>query len=785
MVDLLSRAQSALGDRYGIERELGRGGMAVVYLAEDLKHHRRVAIKILKPELSQSLGTERFLREIEIAAQLTHPHILPLHDSGEAGGLIYYVMPYIEGESLRDRLNREKQLPLEDTVRIVRDVADAVAYAHGMGVIHRDIKPENILLSAGRAVVSDFGIARAIDAAGTDRLTESGLALGTPAYMSPEQTSSDETLDGRSDIYSLGCVAYEMLGGQPPFTGPSPQAVLARHSVDPVPHLRTLRQTVSADLQRAVERALAKVPADRFRTAAQFAETFERAAASDAQPPASTRFRNRPRALAASALLALLLSGGGWWIFARFPGLDSSRIASLVVLPLENLTQNPDQEYFVAGMHDALIGELARIGALRVISRTSAMRYKNSGKSVPEIARELNVDAVVEASVLRAGDSVQIRAQLIRALPQEEHLWAQAYQRDIRDVLAIHGDVARAIAQEIKVTLTPQEQTRLAGSRRVNPETYEAYLRGMFHLNQFTPEGFEKGLAYLHEAVTQDPDDPLANAGLALGFSLVASHSPTPPPNAFEQAKAAAVRALELDESMAEAHGALAEIKLYRDWDWAGAERAFRSALELNPSLAPAHAHYAWYLNLVGRQDEAVAEMKRAQQVDPLTPLWQTWLGDILWSVGRYHEAIAPAKKALELNPDFPWAFLTLGIAYAGTGMYDEAIAAHRKAVAANPEWSWALGQTLVLAGRSGEARKIVADLERENTPMAAFGLVTIYTALGDKSKALRWAEAAYRLRHPWAPWFSVISMFEPLWDDPRFEDLRRRMNLSAIPGAS
>ncbi len=406
------------------------------------------------------------------------------------------------------------------------------------------------------------------------------------------------------------------------------------------------------------------------------------------------------------------------------------------------------------------------------------MPYRNSGKSVPEIARELNVDAVVEASVLRAGDSVQIRVQLIRALPQEKHLWTQAYQRNIRDVLAIHGDVARAIAQEIKITLTPQEETRLAGTRQVNPATYEAYLRGMFHLNQFTPEGFEKGLAYLHEAVTKDPDDPLANAGLALGFSLVASHSPTPPPNAFEQAKAAAVRALELDETLAEAHGALAEIKLYRDWDWAGAERAFRRALELNPSLAQAHAHYSWYLNLVGRQDEALVEMERAQRADPLTPLWITWHGDLYWTVGKYEAAIPLAKKALELNPNFPWPYLTLGIGYAGAGRYDEAIAAHQKAAAANPEWRWALAQTLALAGQKDEARKTAADLERENQPVHSFGLVAVYTALGDKDKAFRWADAAYASRHPFIPWISMAAMFEPLRGDPRFQDLLRRMNL-------
>ena len=777
MADLLSRVQAALGDCYGIERELGRGGMAVVYLANDLKHRRRVAIKVLKPELSQSLGTERFLREIEIAAQLTHPHILPLHDSGEADGLLYYVMPYVEGESLRDRLKREKQLPLDDAVHIVGDVADALRYAHSLGVIHRDIKPENILLVAGRAVVSDFGIARAIDAAGTERLTETGLALGTPAYMSPEQSSGDRANDGRGDIYSLGCVAYEMLGGEPPFTGPSPQAVMARHSVDPVPHLRTLRQTVSEPLEKVVERALAKSPADRFATAAQFAEAFGRAATAGATVLARSR-RSRTRTVAVSALLTAVLSAAGWWLSAKLPRAGASRIQSLAVLPFTNLSQNPDQEYFVAGMHDALIAELAQIGALRVISRTSAMQYRKSDKSVPEIARELNVDAVVEASVLRAGDSVLIRAQLIQALPEEQNLWARSYERDIRDVLAIHGDVARAIAQEIKVTLSPQEQTRLASARRVNPQSYEAYLRGIFALNQFTPEGLEKGLAYLHEAVKQDPADPLANAGLALGYSLIASHAPAPPPDAFNRAQAAALRALELDETLAEAHGALAEIKLYRDWDWPGAERAFRRALELNPSLAPAHAHYAWYLNLFGRQEQALAEMKRAQEVDPLTPLWAAWQGDLNWTVGEYDKALPHYKKALELDPGFPWAFLMMGLVHAGKGMYEEAVAEHRKAVAANPEWRWALATTFALAGRKAEARKLAAELEDENKPAHSFGLVVVYAALADKDKAFRWAEAAYRHRHPFTPWISTAAVFKPLQDDRRFDELVRRLNL-------
>jgi serine/threonine-protein kinase len=750
--------------------------MAIVYLAEDLKHHRRVAIKILKPELSQSLGTERFLREIEIAARLTHPHILPLHDSGEAGGLIYYVMPYVEGESLRDRLNREKQLPLEDTVRIVRDVADAVAYAHGMGVIHRDIKPENILLSAGRAVVSDFGIARAIDAAGSDRLTETGLALGTPAYMSPEQTGSDQALDGRSDIYSLGCVAYEMLGGEPPFTGPSPQAVLARHSVDPVPHLRTLRRTVPRDLERAVERALAKVPADRFRTAAQFAETFERAAVSDAEPPASTRFRNRPRTLAASALLALVLSGGVWWIFARFAGLDSNRIGSLAVLPFENLSQNPEQEYFVAGMHDGLIGELARIAGLRVISRTSAMRYKNSEKSVPEIARELKVDGVVEASVSRAGDSVRLQVQLVQARPEERNRWAQAYNRDLRGVLAMQKDIAGAIAREIDVDLTPEVASRLGTDRPVNPDTYEAYLRGMFHVSKFTPEGVEKGLAYLNEAIDKDPADPLPYAALALAYTRI-GHGSGARRDAFARAKAAASRALALDETMSEAHEALAEIQLYYDWDFAGAEQAFKRVLELNPNLPDAHSNLGWTYTLLGPQEKALAHMRRAQEVDPLAPIHAAWLGWVYWEEGQYQQAMEEARKAVDLNPNFPWGNYLLGRIFEAHKQYPKAIAAQRKATAANPELAWGLAHTLALAGRANEARKIANDLKHNPTPLQMWGLGQIYTALGEKDEAFKWLEAAYVARWNWMPWIIKEPAYTSLRGDPRYEDLVRRIN--------
>ncbi len=778
--DPLPRLQAALADRYRIERVLGQGGMAIVYLAEDLKHHRPVALKLLRPELAAHLGPQRFLREIDTSARLTHPHILPLHDSGETEGLFYYVMPYVEGESLRDRLSRESQIPLAEAVTITREVADALSYAHSLGIVHRDIKPENILCSAGHALVSDFGIAHALDAAGGDRITGTGMAIGTPAYMSPEQARAGVVVDGRSDLYSLGCVVYEMLGGLPPFTGPTPQAVLARHALDPVPSLRTLRPSVPPGVQDAIERALAKVPADRFATVREFSEALERALHA---PPAATPPSDPPawrRRIGLGVLLTLMLVGG-WWLGRTLLSAGTGRLASLVVLPVSNLSSDPEQDYFAAGVHDALIGELARIGALRVISRTSARRYADTRKTVSEIARELHVEWVVEAAAGRDGDSVRVQVRLIQALPEERQRWGDTYRRPVTSVLSMYGDVARAIARAAHVRLTPEEDAQLAGTRQVNPRTYEAYLRGMFYLGQQTPDGITKGLASLRAAVENDPADPLAYAGLALGYDVI-GHGPAPPPDAFVRARAAAVRAVQLDSTLAEGHAALAQIKLYAkpEWDWDGAGRAFERALALNPSLGETRVHYGWYFMLIGRPDDAVAQMRRARETDPLSPLIAAWLAHLYWAYGRYGEALVQARAALDLSPEFPVGLYELGLVYASMGRYEEAIAAHRRAGAASPAWRWALAHTYALAGRTAEARRLLADLEREPDVWNTWGIAEIYTALGDKDAAFRWLQAAYDQGHSYIPWLQWNPNFAPLRDDPRFEALRRRLRLPA-----
>ncbi len=461
MTDVMDRLRTALSDRYTIERELGRGGMATVYLAEDLKHRRQVAIKLLDPELARALGSERFLREVEVTAKLTHPHILALYDSGEADGFLFYVMPYIEGETLRDRMNREGQFPLDDALQITRDVAAALSYAHSHDVIHRDIKPENVLLSAGEAVVADFGISRAITEAGGENLTETGISIGTPAYMSPEQAAGGEKLDGRSDVYSLGCLLYEMLAGEPPYTGPTAQAIVAKKLSEAVPRVSVVRETVPRSVESALERALAKAPADRFPTAQAFSEALSTGAAA---PRMQLRgWRRAVAALAAVVVLALAARG-----LASI--LAGEQIDTLAVLPLTNLTADPEQAYLADGVHEALIAELGQLG-LSVTARATMAQFRNTDKPISEIARELGADAVIEGSLYRQGDSLQIATRLYDR--EEREIWTASYAGVLSDIVALYRGFARAIANEIGVHLNPTNEARLSETPAVKPKSWK------------------------------------------------------------------------------------------------------------------------------------------------------------------------------------------------------------------------------------------------------------------------------------------------------------------------
>jgi serine/threonine-protein kinase len=783
MADLLESLRSALADRYRIDRELGRGGMAQVYLAQDQKHHRPVAIKVLRPELAQVVGAERFQREIQIAAQLSHPHILPLLDSGEAGGFLFYVTPYIKGNSLRDLLSREKQLPIDDALSIARQVAGALASAHSHNVVHRDIKPENILLSGTEAVVADFGIARAIVAAGGETLTTTGVTVGTPAYMSPEQAAG-EPLDGRSDVYSLGCVLYEMLAGEPPFTGSTSQAIQARRLKDPVPPLRTVRETVPAHVEQVIVRALAKVPADRFATATQFAEALSYAAAAQPPTPGGTpvhgAFASIARRAAVAAALIILVLVGAWSAWRQLRPA-SSRIESLVVLPLDNVSGDSAQQFFVDGMHEAIIGELAQIASLRrVIGRTAALRYRDSDKSVAQIAKELHIEGVVQGSAYLVGDSVRIHVQLLQA-HEERMLWSETYVVSLRDVLQVHRDVARAIAKHVRAALTPREAARLESAPSVTPAAYEAWLRGMLHYSRLTGPDLNACIRYAHQAISIDPDYAPAFALEATCFNNLAYFASTPPATAFAQAKQAATRALALDETLAEAHYSLGFALATDDWDWSGAEREFRRALELKPSSSGSHSGFGFFLSWLGRRDESVAEARRAEELDPLVPIRAQNVAVVLYHARRFDEAIAQAQRVVEMDSTFFFAYVRLGLGYAGKGMYQEAVTAFEKSVSLAPGYvrqKGFLGHMYGRAGRTADAVRILNELMslQKNSHVPPTAIAILYLGLGRREEAIQWLERGYGDRDGDMVLLKVWPILDPLRGDARFQALMRRM---------
>src|SRR5881409_407674 len=635
----LERLNAALGGRYAIERELGSGGMATVYLADDLKHRRKVAVKVLRPELASAIGPERFLREIEIVAKLNHPHILALYDSGEADGFLFYVIPYVKGESLRQRLHREKLLPIEEAIGVTRHAASALDHAHAHGVIHRDIKPENILLHEGEAMVADFGIALAVTGGG-QRLTDRGVWVGTPEYMSPEQALGDRALDARSDVYSLGCVLYELLAGEPPYTGPTAQAVMAKRLTDPVPGVRRLRATVPAGVEKALRKALATEPADRFGTTAAFAEALTQSAAAP----------QRPR--------------------------------SIAVLPFTNLSPDPENEYFADGITEDVIAQLSKIRSLKVISSTSVMPLKKREGSLREIAARLEVAAVLEGSVRRAGDRVRIVAQLIDA-ETDHHLWAETYDRQLTDIFAIQTDVALQIAAALKAELSPDEKSRLHQEPTSDLQAYQLYLQGRHCYLRYTAEGSRRGIEYFEQAVAKDPNYALAYAALAMVYTELAETGSLRPGEAYARARDASAKALALDLGLGEAHCMLAYITAVCDFNWVSAEQEFKRALELTPNSADTHDLYGRMCLALERNDEALAMERRAQELDPLAH--RADVARALLRAGRYDEALQAATHAVELDPHYARGHATLGWAYLKKGIVKQGVAELEIAVSLSP----------------------------------------------------------------------------------------------------
>jgi len=714
--------------------------MATVYLADDLKHQRKVAIKVLRPELGTLLGPDRFTREIRIAAALNHPHVVALYDSGDADALLFYVMPYVRGESVRQKLVRQGQLPIDEAIGIVRHVAAALDHAHAQGLIHRDIKPENILIHEGEAMVTDFGIALVAGAAPAERLTATGLMVGTPAYMSPEQAAGEHALDARSDVYSLGCVLYELLVGEPPFTGPSAQMVIAKRFTDPVPRVRRLRPTVPAAVEQALLKALARVPADRFASAGAFAEALT-APATRERPP-----------------------------------------ASVAVLPFLNLSPDPENEYFADGMTEDVIAQLSKIRALKVTSRASAMVFKKREQSLRQISDTLQVATVLDGSVRKAADRVRIVAQLID-VDSDQQVWTETYDRKLTDIFAIQTDVALQIAAALKAQLLPEEHTRIRKEPTSDIEAYKLYLLARHCVVRWTHEGFELALKHLEQAVERDPNYALAYATMAYVYTDigVGVAGKLPPDQAFRRAKAAVARALEIDSGLAEAHAVLGHIKYAYDYDWEGAEEELKRAIELNPNSGDAYDMYGLMLSALDRYDEAIEMQRRAHELDPLAHRMD--MATTCLRAGRYDEALSAVIKIVEVDPHVALAHATLGWAYLLKGMSEQGLAALERAVSLSPDSTMylaQLGHAYARVGQTAKAREILQRLEEmaKDHYVSPYHLAYVHTGLGEQDRAMDWLERAYEERAGAVFGIKGSFLFTTLRSHPRFNALLRKMNL-------
>jgi eukaryotic-like serine/threonine-protein kinase len=662
--DLRQRLQDGLAERYRLERELGRGGMATVFLAVDLRHDRPVALKVLHPDLAAALGPERFLREIKLAARLQHPHILSVHDSGETGGLLWFTMPFVEGESLRDRLRRDRQLPVDEAIRVIREAGQALHYAHQHGVIHRDIKPENLLLTSdGNTEVADFGIARALGAGGDERLTETGLAVGTPAYMSPEQALAERKLDARTDIYSLASVLYEMLAGETPYTGPTAQAIIAKRLTEPVPHLRTLRD-VPESVELAVTRALARNPADRYRTMAEFLAALSAAPSggtttASVTPPAThvTRERRRRAGALGLGLLAVAVAAMLLWQWRRGPAGDPGGSPTrLAVVPFENLA-GTEEQYFADGVSDELRGKLATVPGLQVTARGSSVQYRNTTMRPDQVGRELGVHYLLMGTVRwekrDAGQNrVRVTPELVRVATGSTH-WQEPFEASLTDVFQVQAEIARRVAEALRIALGADQRQRLAEKPTQNLSAYDAYLRGEAAANSLGESdeaALRRAVAYYEQATALDPGFVAAWAQASRAHSLMAASAYAKPADG-DQARREAERAVELAGDRPEGHLALGNYHAFVHSDFAHALEEYALVYEAAPNNADVLTAMAVAEMSVGRWEDALAHLQRSAELDPRSLYTARRLARALLWLRRYPEALAAADRGLGLAP--------------------------------------------------------------------------------------------------------------------------------------